>query len=92
MRLLDRLERKFRPYAVPNVTIIIIMGQVLAFILIQSDAEIVKKMVCVDLRSRRIRVPLMRSEEMKQLIDARIRGMSEAEQQEVNINKHNTHD
>jgi len=47
MRLLDRLERKFRPYAVPNVTIIIIMGQVLAFMLIQSDAEIVKKMVLV---------------------------------------------
>ena len=47
MRLLDRLERKFRPYAVPNVTIVIIMGQVLAFILSQSKAEIVGKMVLV---------------------------------------------
>ena len=47
MRLLDRLERKFRPYAVPNVTIVIIMGQVLAFILSRSNAEIVEKMELV---------------------------------------------
>jgi len=45
MRLLDRLERKFRPYAVPNLTMIIIMGQVLAFILSQKNAEFVEKMV-----------------------------------------------
>lgn len=47
MRLLDRLERKFRPYAVPNVTMIIIMGQVLAYILSQSNAEILERMVLV---------------------------------------------
>jgi hypothetical protein len=47
MRLLDRLERKFRPYAVPNVTMIIIMGQVLAYILSQSNPRILERMVLV---------------------------------------------
>lgn len=47
MRLLDRLERKFRPYAVPNVTMIIIMGQVLAYILSQSNDEILNRMILV---------------------------------------------
>lgn len=47
MRLLDRLERKLRPYAVPNVTMIIIMGQVLAYILSQSNPLILERMVLI---------------------------------------------
>ena len=47
MRLLDRLERKFRPYAVPNLTLVIIMGQVLAYILNQSNPQILERMVLV---------------------------------------------
>ncbi|MFT5324541.1 MAG: hypothetical protein ACI8P0_002403 [Planctomycetaceae bacterium] len=47
MRLLDRLERKLRPYAVPNVTMIIIMGQVLAYILSKSNPQILERMVLV---------------------------------------------
>ncbi|MDA0285064.1 MAG: hypothetical protein O3B86_17075 [Planctomycetota bacterium] len=44
MRLLDRLERKFRPFAVPNLTLIIVMGQSLAYILSQSDPRIIDQM------------------------------------------------
>lgn len=47
MRLLDRLERKFRPYAVPNLTLVIIIGQVLAYILNQSNPQILERMVLV---------------------------------------------
>jgi hypothetical protein len=47
MRLLDRLERKFRPFAVPNLTLIIIMGQVLAFIVGQGNPRIFEQMVLV---------------------------------------------
>ena len=47
MRLLDRLERKFRPYAVPNLTLVIIMGQVLAYILNQSNPQVLERMVLV---------------------------------------------
>ena len=39
MRLLDRLERKFRPYAVPNLTLVIIIGQVIGFIQCSRDAQ-----------------------------------------------------
>lgn len=45
MRLLDRLERRFRPFAVPNLTMIIIMGQVLAYILSQSNPRIFEQMI-----------------------------------------------
>lgn len=45
MRLLDRLERKLRPYAVPNLTMIIIMGQVLAYILGQGNPRIYEQML-----------------------------------------------
>ncbi len=45
MRLLDRLERKFRPYAVPNLTLVIIMGQTLAYILGQANPRIYGQMV-----------------------------------------------
>jgi hypothetical protein len=44
MRLLDRLERKFRRYAVPNVTMIIIMGQVLSYILSMSKPQLASQM------------------------------------------------
>lgn len=44
MRLLDRLERKFRPFAIPNLTLVIIMGQTLAYILSQSNPRIVERM------------------------------------------------
>jgi hypothetical protein len=37
MRLLDRLERRFRRYAVPNLTLLIIIGQVFAFIQCRRD-------------------------------------------------------
>jgi len=47
MRLLDRLERKFRPFAVPNLTVIIIIGQALAYFLSQSDPRLLNQMVLV---------------------------------------------
>tara|TARA_R110002072_G_scaffold145460_1_gene291911 strand:- start:47308 stop:48102 length:795 start_codon:yes stop_codon:yes gene_type:complete len=47
MRLLDRLERKLRPYAVPNLTLVIIMGQVLAYIVNQSNPQVLERMVLV---------------------------------------------
>ena len=47
MRLLDRLERKFRPFAVPNLTLIIIMGQTLAYFLSQSNPKLLEQMVLV---------------------------------------------
>jgi hypothetical protein len=50
MRLLDRLERKFRPYAIPNLTIVIIIGQVLTYVLSQSNPRIVDRMVLVPTR------------------------------------------
>jgi hypothetical protein len=36
MRFLDKLERKFRGFAVPNITLYLIMGQVLFFVLSMS--------------------------------------------------------
>jgi hypothetical protein len=45
MRLLDRLERKLRPFAVPHLTMIIIMGQVLAYILGQGNPRIYEQML-----------------------------------------------
>jgi len=45
MSLLDRLERKFRPFAVPNLTMIIIMGQTLAYILGQGNPRIYEQML-----------------------------------------------
>ncbi|NQV26416.1 MAG: hypothetical protein HQ518_18835 [Rhodopirellula sp.] len=47
MRLLDRLERRFRRYAIPNLTMIIIIGQVLAYILSQSNPELLERMILV---------------------------------------------
>lgn len=45
MRLLDRLERKLRPYAVPNLTMIIIMGQTLAYIVGQANPRLYEEMI-----------------------------------------------
>lgn len=47
MRLLDRLERKFRPYAVPNVTMIIIMGQVLLYILSRANPRMLDRLTLI---------------------------------------------
>jgi hypothetical protein len=47
MRLLDRLERKFRPYAIPNLTIVIIIGQVLTYVLSRSNPQIIDRMELV---------------------------------------------
>jgi len=45
MRLLDRLERRYRNYAVPNLTLIIVMGQTLAYILKMSEPDLYQQMV-----------------------------------------------
>ena len=40
MRWLDRLARKLRPFAVPNVTLVLIFGQVLVYVATQSNREL----------------------------------------------------
>jgi hypothetical protein len=47
MRLLDRLERKLRPYAVPNLTIVIIIGQALVYMLGQSNPRFLDRLILI---------------------------------------------
>jgi len=47
MALLDKLERKFRRYAVPNVTLYLILGQVLFFVFALSGRFILERVVLV---------------------------------------------
>ena len=43
--MLNKLERKFGRYAVPNVTLILIVGQVMMFVAAQSQPAIFENMV-----------------------------------------------
>ncbi len=47
MALLDKLERKFRRYAVPNVTLYLILGQVLFFVFVLSGRFILERVVLI---------------------------------------------
>ncbi len=47
MALLDKLERKLRRYAIPNVTIYLILGQVLFFVLEMSGRFIIDRIVLI---------------------------------------------
>ena len=47
MALLDKLERKFRRYAVPNVTLYLILGQVLFFVFALSGRFILERVVLI---------------------------------------------
>ncbi len=45
MSLLDKLDRKFRRYAVPNVTLYLIMGQVLFFVIERSGRPVTDRLI-----------------------------------------------
>ncbi len=47
MRLLDRLEKRFRRYAVPNLTILIIIGQVISFLQCRRDIAFLEPLVLI---------------------------------------------
>src|SRR5512147_822148 len=47
MSLIDKLDRKFRRYAVPNVTLYLIIGQVLFFLFVLSGRFILDRVVLV---------------------------------------------
>ena len=47
MRLLDRLERRYGRYAVPNLTLIIVMGQSLAYIVSLSEPRLLERMILI---------------------------------------------
>jgi len=50
MSLLDRLERKFRRYSVPNVTVALIACQVAAYLVAQGNAQILEILALVPAR------------------------------------------
>lgn len=50
MKLLDRLERRIGRFAVPNVTVLVIVGQVLAYVLTFAKPELLDAMVLVPAR------------------------------------------
>lgn len=47
MKLLDTLERKFRPFAVPNLTLILLAAQVIGFMLVMTKPALVNDMVLI---------------------------------------------
>ena len=47
MRLLDTLDRKFRRYAIPNVTLYLILGQVLFFVFQMSGRFILERVLLI---------------------------------------------
>lgn len=47
MRLLDRLQRRYGRYAVPNLTLVIVMGQTLAYIVMQTERDLVQRMLFI---------------------------------------------
>jgi hypothetical protein len=47
MRLLEKLERWLRPVAVPNLTLVLIVGQVLLFVLIGARPEVLERAVFI---------------------------------------------
>jgi len=47
MSLLDRLDKKYRRYAVPNMTLYLIMGQVLFFVFVLSGRFIMDRVVLI---------------------------------------------
>jgi hypothetical protein len=47
MRLLDKMDRKFRRYAVPNLTLYLILGQVLFFIFAVSGRFVLERVILI---------------------------------------------
>jgi membrane associated rhomboid family serine protease len=45
MKLLDRLERKFRPYAISNLTMYLVFGQAATFLVTMAHPEILRELV-----------------------------------------------
>jgi hypothetical protein len=50
MKLLDRLERRIGRFAVPNVTVLVIVGQVLAYVLTLANDALLEAMLLIPAR------------------------------------------
>lgn len=47
MSILDKLERKFRPFAIPNLTLVLIAAQVIGFVLVTAKPAQADQMVLI---------------------------------------------
>lgn len=45
MSLMDRMERRFKPFCIPNLTLIIMFAQILGFVAIMSNPKYQEKMI-----------------------------------------------